>query len=45
MQMLNWKKIVDTHGPLVWRVAYRLLGNHADAADCAQEAFVSAWRL
>jgi len=26
----------------VWQTAYRLLGNHADAADCFQETFVSA---
>lgn len=26
----------------MWQTAYRLLGNHADAADCFQETFVSA---
>lgn len=30
------------HGPIVWRTAYRLLGNYADTADCFQETFVCA---
>lgn len=40
--MTDWNAIVTEHGPLVWRVAFRLLGNEADAADCFQRAFVSA---
>jgi RNA polymerase sigma-70 factor (ECF subfamily) len=40
--MLNWDDIVAQHGPLVWRTAYRLVGNEADAADCYQEAFAAA---
>ncbi len=39
---MDWKAIVEEHGPLVWRTAYRLLGNEADAADCYQEAFAAA---
>ena len=39
---MTWEDIVDRHGPLVWRCAYRLLGNHAAAADCYQEAFAAA---
>jgi RNA polymerase sigma-70 factor, ECF subfamily len=41
----DWKLIVDQHGPLVWATASRLLGNHADALDCYQEAFLEAIRL
>src|SRR5437588_8470688 len=40
--MPDWSATVREFGPLVWRTAYRLLGNHADAADCFQRAFVSA---
>ena len=39
---MNWDRIVEEHGPLVWRTAYRLLGNEADAADAYQEAFAAA---
>jgi RNA polymerase sigma-70 factor (ECF subfamily) len=34
--------IIEQHGPAVWKTAYRLLGNRADAGDCFQETFVSA---
>ncbi len=40
--MVDWQVIIKKHGPVVWQTAYRLLGNHADAADCFQETFVSA---
>ena len=40
--MPDWDAIVAEHGQLVWRTAYRILGNHADAGDCFQETFVSA---
>jgi RNA polymerase sigma-70 factor (ECF subfamily) len=40
--MTDWSQIVREQGPAVWRTAYRLLGNEADAADCFQRAFVSA---
>lgn len=37
--------IIEKHGPAVWKTAYRLLGNRADAADCFQETFVSAMKF
>lgn len=40
--MIDWNIIINEHGPAVWKTAYRLLGNHDDAADCFQETFVSA---
>ena len=43
--MTDWQSIVDKHGGLVWSIAYRLLGNDADAADCFQETFVSAFEF
>ena len=40
--MIDWNTIIEKHGPSVWQTAYRLLGNHEDAADCFQDTFVSA---
>jgi RNA polymerase sigma-70 factor, ECF subfamily len=39
----TWQELVDQHGSLVWRLAYRLLGNEHDAADCYQTVFVQAY--
>ncbi len=43
--MIDWQAIIEEHGQTVWQVSYRLLGNHADAADCFQETFVSALKF
>ncbi len=40
--MQDWDSILRQYETLVWRTAYRLLGNEADAADCFQETFLSA---
>ena len=40
--MHEWEDTVNRHGPLVWRIANRLLGNEHDAADCYQNVFVEA---
>lgn len=40
--MIDWQTIIKKHGPAVWQIAYKLLGNSADAADCFQETFVCA---
>lgn len=45
MQVIDWNTIIKEHGSAVWQTAYRLLGNHADAADCFQETFVSALKF
>ena len=42
MQIYDWQLITEKHGPRVWQIAYRLLGNHSDAADCFQETFLAA---
>src|SRR3954454_12499022 len=41
--MVDWNEILTAHGPTVWRTAYRLLGQHADALDCYQETFLAAY--
>ncbi|MFH1718209.1 MAG: sigma-70 family RNA polymerase sigma factor [Planctomycetota bacterium] len=45
LQVIDWQVIIEEHGRAVWQISYRLLGNHADAADCFQETFVSALRF
>jgi RNA polymerase sigma-70 factor (ECF subfamily) len=39
-----YSELVDRHGQLTYRVALRLLGNHHDAEDVAQEALITAWQ-
>lgn len=36
--------LVRRHGPVLLRLAERLLGNRSDAEDAVQDAFVDAWR-
>jgi DNA-directed RNA polymerase specialized sigma24 family protein len=36
--------IVERHRRTVYQVCYRFVGNHEDASDLSQEAFVRAWR-
>ena len=43
--MPDWPAIVTEFTPLAWRVAYRVVGHDADAADCVQRAFVAAVAL
>ena len=38
-----YSQLVDRHSPRAYRVALRLLGNHHDAEDVTQDAFVVAW--
>lgn len=39
-----FERLVAAHGPFVYNVARRALGDAAEADDAAQEAFVRAWR-
>lgn len=39
--MTDWPAVVGRHANEVWRTAYRLVGNDADASDCVQEAFMA----
>ena len=40
----DFEDMVEKCSGLVHNVAYRILGNQADAEDAAQEAFISAYR-
>ena len=40
----SWDDIVRTHADRVYRLAYRLSGNRADAEDLTQETFVRVFR-
>jgi len=40
--LTDWKSTIEEHGPRVWGIVYRILGNEADASDCFQEVFVTA---
>ena len=40
----DFESIVEKYSDLVYTVAYRILGNSADAEDASQEAFISAYR-
>ena len=40
----SWDEIVRTHADRVYRLAYRLAGNRADAEDLTQETFVRVFR-
>ena len=40
----DFESIVEKHSDLVYNVAYRILGNQADAEDAAQDALLSAYR-
>jgi RNA polymerase sigma-70 factor (ECF subfamily) len=43
--MPDWQEIIDRDGAAVWRTAYRLLGNRADADECFQEALLAALEI
>ena len=36
--------LVERHAPLAYRVAFRILGDHHDAQDVAQDSLTSAWQ-
>ncbi|WP_375496622.1 RNA polymerase sigma factor SigE [uncultured Jatrophihabitans sp.] len=40
----TWDQVVRTHADRVYRLAYRLSGNRADAEDLTQETFVRVFR-
>lgn len=38
------QQCIDEYGGLVWSVARRLLGNHSEAEDAVQDAFIELWK-
>ena len=40
----DFESLVKEHSDFVYNVAFRMMGNHEDAEDVAQEAFLSAYR-
>ena len=43
--MTDWESVVGQNLEFVWRTACRLVGDHADAWDCTQQAFLDAVRI
>jgi RNA polymerase sigma-70 factor, ECF subfamily len=41
---LDFEGIVEQYSDFVYNLTYRILGNHADAEDAAQDAFLAAYR-
>ena len=40
----SFAEIVHRHGPVLYRYAWGMLHNHADAEDAVQEGLIRAWR-
>lgn len=45
MATMEWDQIVEQNSSIVWRTVTRLVPEQADAADCFQRTFISAWEL
>jgi RNA polymerase sigma-70 factor (ECF subfamily) len=43
-EITDFNELVEKHADLVYNVAYRMMGNHHDAEDVSQDAFLSAFR-
>ncbi len=43
--MIDWDELLRREGPAVWRTAYRLVRNRADADECFQETFLGALEI
>jgi RNA polymerase sigma-70 factor (ECF subfamily) len=40
----EFNRLVEEHGPSMYRIAYRMMGDQHEAEDMVQEAFRSAWK-
>ena len=43
--MIDWDELMRREGSAVWRTAYRVVRNEADADECFQETFLTALEL
>jgi RNA polymerase sigma-70 factor (ECF subfamily) len=41
----DWDRIVRAHGPMVFRLAWRIVGQAADAEDVVQEVFLQIYQM
>jgi len=44
LSQAQFQRMVVDHGPALYRVAYRMVGNAHDAEDIVQDAYRSAWK-
>lgn len=44
LSQTQFSELVADHGPILYRLAYRLVGNRSEAEDAVQETFRSVWK-
>ena len=44
LSLTEFNRMVTEHGPRMYRMAYRMVGDRHEAEDLVQEAFRSAWK-
>jgi RNA polymerase sigma-70 factor (ECF subfamily) len=44
LDVADFNRLVEEHGPALYRLAYRLIGDRHEAEDIVQETFRSAWK-
>jgi RNA polymerase sigma-70 factor, ECF subfamily len=44
LSLVDFNRMVADHGPTLFRIAFRMVGDRQEAEDMTQEAFRSAWK-